>query len=140
MKHTFKFSILFILFIAIRVCAQENLPDFGNIADLKGMNKAYVSADSTEARKFILEEIRKYKILEVVSSADDAQFVLECKQIGRVKTGSSLITELPTFEMVAYTQKGGRRRIAWSETKTSLRYPPMLLTRDFVGALKKAAK
>jgi hypothetical protein len=46
---------------------------------------------------------------------------------------------MPTFEMTAYTTiKDGRHRIAWSATKTSVRYPPMLLTRNFIKALKKA--
>jgi hypothetical protein len=43
-----------------------------------------------------------------------------------------------SFEMTAYTLRDGRRRIAWSETKRSIRPEPTLHTRNFIGALKKA--
>src|ERR1700730_1513255 len=90
------------------VSAQEKLPEFGDIADLKDMSKVYVIADSTDARKFILDELKKYKALEVVASPDDAQFILECKQNGHIAT-NGLIREMPTFEMTAYTTiKDGR--------------------------------
>ena len=73
-----------------------------------------------------------------VASPDEGQFILECKQTGHIATSSDLFREMPTFELIAYTVTNGRRKIAWSATKTSVRYPPTLLTRDFINALKKA--
>jgi len=102
------------------------------------MSKVYVNADSTNARKFILEELKKYKALEVVPSPDDAQFFIECKQTGHIVVPEILGTEQPTFEMTVYTLKDVRRKIAWSKTKNSMRYPPTLLTRDFLKDLKES--
>jgi len=131
------FTLLALVFGAFAVSAQEKLPEYGNIADLTGMNKIYVSADSTNSRKFILDELKKYPALQLVTSPDEAEFILECKQTGHIIVPEILGRENPTFEMVAYTLKDGRRRVAWSETKTSLRPATSLLTRDFVKALKK---
>jgi hypothetical protein len=134
------FALVALAFGAFTVCAQEKLPEFGDIADLNGMSKVYVITDSTQSRKFILDELRKYKTLtlEVVSSPDDAQFILECKQTGHIIVPEILGSEQPTFEMTVYTLKDRRHRIAWSKTKNSMRYPPTLLTRDFLVALRKA--
>jgi hypothetical protein len=132
------FALVALVFGAFAISAQEKLPEFGDIADLKGMSRVYVGTDSTQSRKFILDELKRYKALEVVASPDDAQFILECKQTGHIIVPEILGTEKPTFEMTVYTLKDGRHRIAWSKTKNSLRYPPTLLTRDFLDALKKA--
>ena len=140
-RNLFIVIVVFVasLFGEFAVSAQEKLPEFGDMTDLKGMSRVYVGTDSTESRKFILDELKKYKALEVVNSPDEGQFVLECKQTGHIATSSDLFREMPTFEMTAYTTiKDGRHRIAWSATKTSVRYPPSLLTRDFINALKKA--
>lgn len=128
------------VFAAFAVSGQDKLPDYGNIVDLKDMTKVYVATDATDARKFILDELKKYKTLEVVASPDEGQFVLECKQTGHITVvaNGSLIKEMPTFGMVAYTLKDGRHRVAWSETKTSLSPAATILTRDFIKALKKA--
>lgn len=130
-------ALLLILALAAIVSAQETLPDYGEITDLKGMSRVYVATDSTDSRKWILDELKKHPALKVEGSAEDADFILECKETGKVVTSSTLIPEVPTFEMRAYTVKDGRRRIAWSRTKTSLRPAPKLLTGDFLKAFKK---
>jgi hypothetical protein len=120
------------------VSAQEKLPEFGDITDLKSMRKVYVTADSTQARQAILDKLKKRTDIEVTISPDDSEFILECKQIGHITTSSDLFREMATFEMTAYTAtKDGRRRIAWSKTKTSVRYAPTLLTGNFLDAFKK---
>jgi hypothetical protein len=136
-----KFLILCAVLLPLSILAigQTQLPDFGAIGDLKGMEKVYVSADSTDTRKFILAELKKYPALKVSSSADEAQFVLECTETGRIAVGG-LFKELPTFEMTVYTLTNGKKRIAWSKTKTSLRPAARLLTGDFLKELKKADK
>lgn len=132
------FALAVLMFGSSVVFAQDKLPEYGDIVDLKDSAKVYVTTDSTESRKYILNELKKYRALDVVVSPDEGQFVLECKQTGHITTSSDLFREMPTFEMTAYTLTNGRRRIAWSATKTSVRYPPTLLTRDFIKALKKA--
>lgn len=132
-------GLLSLLFLAASVQAQDKLPEYGTIGDLKGMARVYVATDSAQQRKFVLDELKKEKSLEVVSSPDEAQFTLKCWANAAVTFGSGPMTShQQPFEMTAYTIKDGRQRIAWSETKTSLRYAPMLLTRDFIKALKKS--
>jgi len=121
---------------------QDKLPEYGDISDLKGMTKVYVSTETTQVRRYVLDELKKDKALVVVPSVEDADFILECAQkesMGNFRMGS-VATEMPTFEMIAYTLRSGRHRIAWSKTKNSVRYPPTLLTGDFIAALKKGQK
>lgn len=125
-----------LLFSLIPAFTQDKLPEYGDIADIKNFQKVFVVADSTATRKFIVDELKKYPALVIVSSPDEAEFVLECKQNGHIVIGG-LIQEEPTFEMTVYTLKNNRHRVAWSETKTSLRPAPALLARDFIKALKK---
>lgn len=133
-------TLLACLLFVSAAFTQDKLPEYGTIADIKGMSRVYLHTDSAQVRKYVLDELKKHKALEVVPSPDDAQFILECKQTGQIEIGGSLIKEMATFEMTAYTIKNSRRRIAWSATKNSLRYPPTMLTRDFIKALKKAVK
>lgn len=130
-----------LLAVASSIIAQDKpLPEYGDISDLKGMSAVYVNADSTQARKYILAELKKYPTLKVVDSPDNAEFFLDCARNGHILTSSTLIAEMDTYEMTVYTVKNGRHRIAWSRTKTSVRYAPTLLTGDFIGALKKSLK
>lgn len=128
---------------AYMILAQDKpLPEYGDISDLKGMTKVYVSTETTQVRKYVLDELKKDRALTVVPSVEQADFILECVQkgsIGNFRMGS-VATEMPTFEMTAYTIRNGHHRIAWSKTKNSVRYPPTLLTGDFIAALKKDRK
>ena len=112
--------------------AQEKLPEYGDITDIKGMSKVYVSAPSTGQRKMILGELKKAPTLTVVKSPDEAEFFLDYRI---VEESHPFGLNFVTAELAAYTIKDGRRRIAWSETKhlTS----PSQLPRAFIKALKK---
>jgi hypothetical protein len=140
MKRTLPaIAAIFLLSLAVR--AQDKpLPEYGDIGDLKGMSKVYVNADSTEARKYILNRLKEYPSLKVVASPDEAEFFLDCARNGHILTSSTLIPEMDTYEMTVYTINNGRHRIAWSRTKTSVRYAPTLLTGDFIGTLKKGLR
>jgi hypothetical protein len=136
MKPLLAATSLLIFFLLAN--AQDKLPDYGDISDLKGLSKVYVSADSSQTRKYVLDELKNYKTLEVVSTVESAEFVLKCAANVPVVVGSGPLTShQEPFEMTVYTLKDGRQRIAWAETKTSLRPAPILLTRDFLKALKK---
>ena len=60
------------------------------MADLTGLTKVYVTADSTQSRDFILKELKKNPALGVTSTAADAQFVLECRE-GSHKTYGTMM-------------------------------------------------
>ena len=138
-----RYVIALLLICAITVMAQqparESLPDYGDISDLAGLNRVYVTADTTDSRKAILKELEGLKTLSVQSSPELGEFVIECREIdhGGGSTGSGL-RELPTLEMTVYRFVDGKKRIVWSKTKSSIRSPAMLLTRDFIKALKKS--
>jgi hypothetical protein len=136
-------ALLLLAVLAFTAFGQDkSLPEYGDISDLKGMTKVYVSTETTQVRKYILDELKKEKSLIVVSSADVADFILECAQ--QERTGSLTMgaasADRYTFEMTAYLIRNHRHRIAWSESKNSVRYPPTLLTRDFINNLKKSLK
>ena len=117
---------------------QDKPPDYGDISDLKGLSTVYVSADSTEVRKYVLAELKKNRSMTIVNTADEAQLFLDCRMVR--STHFPGIPDIQDYEMTVFTMRNERRRIAWSETKSSVRYPPTLLTRDFLNALKKSQK
>ncbi|MDQ1639537.1 MAG: hypothetical protein QOF62_2876 [Pyrinomonadaceae bacterium] len=123
------------------IFAQDNnLPEYGDIADVKNLQKVYLSADSTNARKLILSELKKYPALSVVSSPEEAEYFIEYK-ILRQETGqTSLNITVDTSEMVVYMLRDKRRRVVWSKTQISgiTRPNEVNLTRNFLKALKKA--
>jgi hypothetical protein len=125
----------------IPIFAQDNnLPEYGDMGDVKNLQKVYLIADSTNARKLILSELKKYPILNVINSPDEAEYFIEYK-ILRQETGqTSLNITVDTSEMVVYTLRDKRRRVAWSKTQISgfTRPNEVNLTRNFLKALKKA--
>ena len=137
MKRNFSVAVLMLVALvlgAFVVSAQEKRPDYGTIADLKGLTKVYVNAPSTERRKIILAELKKAPSLTVVNSPDQAEFFLEYRVID--ETHPMAMLNFVKAEMAAYTVKDGRKRIAWSETKGETNRAD--LPRAFVKALKKA--
>lgn len=127
--------------VTVSVAGQEPKPDYGDISDLNGRTKMYLAVQETAYRKLVLKELEKTFSLEVVPSADQAQFFVDIRITSQFMTGVSLIPQADVWEMTVSTVgPNGRTRIAWSETKTSLRPSPVLLMRDFVKALKKSQR
>jgi hypothetical protein len=101
-------AIAAIFLLSLTVRAQDKpLPEYGDIGDLKGMSKVYVNADSTEARKYMLNRLKEYPSLKVVASPDEAEFFLDCARNGHILTSSTLIPEMDTYEMTVYTINNG---------------------------------
>jgi len=118
----------------------NNLPEYGDIADIKDLQKVYLVADSTDARNLILKELKKYPTLIVVNSPNEAEFFLEYKVLRQEESSSSLKIPITTSEMIVYTSKNKSRRIAWSKTENDAgisRPNEVNLTRSFIKALKK---
>jgi len=135
------FLFVVITFLAVPVFAQDNnLPEYGDIADIKDLQKVYLSADSTDARNLILKEMKKYPALIVVSSPNEAEFFLEYKVLRQQEDSSALKIPITTSEMIVYISKGKNRRIVWSKTDNDagISKPNEVdLTRSFLKALKK---
>ncbi len=125
-------SLLLAACLALTAFAQEGpLPEYGDVSELSGKGKVYVTAELAESRKNILRELAKYKALEVVDSPDDAEFLL-------LFTSR---TDAPVSKLSAVViQPGGRRRVLWEEDEhqSAISKPNSVnLTRKFIKALKK---
>jgi hypothetical protein len=135
--------ILLLLCFPVLYAQEGNLPEYGDIADLKNLQKVYLSADSTGARKLILNELKKYPNLNIVNSPDDAEFFLEYKVLRHEDaTGVFIHPPVTTSEMTAYVVKDKRRRVAWSKTQDDAgisRANEINLTRNFIKAIKKVS-
>ena len=135
------FLFVVVTFLAVPMLAQDNnLPEYGDIADIKDLQKVYLVADSTDARNLILKELKKYPTLIVVNSPNEAEFFLEYKVLRQEESSSSLKIPITTSEMIVYTSKNKSRRIAWSKTENDAgisRPNEVNLTRSFIKALKK---
>ena len=141
--RNFSTAAILIASFLLPIFAQENnLPEYGDITDLKNMQKVYLLADSTDARKLILNELKKYPNLQVVNSPDEAEFFIEYKVLKseRIQTGIMAGASDSTSEMTVYILKDKRRRVAWSKTQddSGISRPNEInLTRNFIKALKK---
>ena len=135
------FLFVVVTFLAVPMLAQDNnLPEYGDIADIKDLQKVYLVADSTDARNLILKELKKYPTLIVVNSPNEAEFFLEYKVLRQEESSSGLKIPITTSEMIVYTSKNKNRRIAWSKTENDAgisRPNEVNLTRSFIKALKK---
>lgn len=129
-------ALSFLLFLP------QELPEYGDISELKELQKVYLNADSTDARKMILKELTKSPFT-VVNSPDEAEFVLEYKIIRTGEhPGPAGPRSYSVSEMTAYVKKE-RKRILWSKTEddAGLAKPNEInLTRNFIKALKKSKK
>lgn len=142
MRTIISFVILLSLITSflILTIAQENLPEYGDIADLKNLQKVYLIADSTDARNIILKELKKYSTLTIVNSPNEADFFLEYKVLRHEDSSAGLKIPITTSEMIAYTSKNRYRRVAWSKTEDDAgisRPNELNLIRNFIKALKK---
>jgi hypothetical protein len=140
--HSFAIVSALIAPLFIPAFTQDNnLPEYGDIADLKNLQKVYLITDSTDARNFILKELKKYSALNVVNSPDEAEFFLEYKVLRHEDSSVGLKIPITNSEMTAYILKDKNRRVAWSKTENDAgisRPNEVNLTRNFIKALKKA--
>jgi hypothetical protein len=98
---------------------QKDLPVIGDISSIKTFTKVYIAAESTDAYKLIKKELGKYKALEVVNDASDAEFILEYRVLDK-QDKSDIIGRryVERAEMKAYFYSEGKTIIAWSDTET----------------------
>jgi hypothetical protein len=65
-------TLVLLTSLVVSIFAQgNNLPEYGDIADVKNLQKLYLSADSTNARKLILSELKKYPALSSETSGGE---------------------------------------------------------------------
>lgn len=153
------FIPLLLLALLVSVQGQEGgilaTAEYGDIAELKTMNRVYVATESLTARNNIVAELKKYKGLEIVSRPEDAEFFI-AYEVSVANTGASLIgssvvdNQVVHGNMIVLVKSAGpdgqaRPRILWSAYKhqdftgglTLNRNPSVNATREFIKALKK---
>lgn len=104
--------------------AQDKLPEYGTIDDIKNLTKIYVTADDDGVRSTIVGMLHGYERLQAVNSTKEAEIVLEYTTLtrdvaanrGPGAVGASMALR---SQMRASVLKGdGDRLIAWSKTET----------------------
>lgn len=60
----------------VRYEATSESPEVGDISDIKEMTLVYVFSEDPKARQMMLDELKAYPRLSVVSSLDEAEFVM----------------------------------------------------------------
>jgi hypothetical protein len=129
--------IIFAFILSVSVFGQTDLPILGKINDLQGKSKVYLLAASTTSREMMQKVLDKNKSFEIVSDPNDADFILEFKQISNKSDYDD------TGELAAYFFNSDKRKIiAWSESKnyfkrTGMGFPKkneVYLTMQFLRA------
>lgn len=106
-------AMKFLLLLLLTAPLYAQLPDRGNIGDIKGMSKVYVFADG-DYYKAIVKNVKFVQ----VDRPEDAEFFLEYKTLSRTISGPTNMS-LETGELMAYTYKDKRKVIAWSDSLTA---------------------
>lgn len=128
-------ALLLTLLFSFLITAAQELPVYGELAEMKEARRVYVTADYADARERILKELKKYDGLEVVSAPDGADFILAYAV--KSETEAGIVSQL-----TAYTKTSeGRQRILWQQEQSyesRLNKPNSInLVRRFITAVKK---
>lgn len=122
--------------------------EYGTIADVKDLRKAFVKADDDDIRTTIVERLNCSQTVEAVDSPKDADYFIEyttlTRDVAPGRYGASMA--LKSQMRVIVVKPNGSRVIAWTETETfdvsggfAVGAPNEInLTRHFVNAVRKA--
>jgi hypothetical protein len=122
--------------------------EYGTIADVKDLRKAFVKADDEDIRTTIVQRLNCSQTVGAVDSPKDADYFIEyttlTRDVAPGRHGASMA--LKSQMRVVVVKPNGSRVIAWTETETFdvsggfvLGAPNEInLTRHFVNAVRKA--
>lgn len=128
---------LLLLIFAGATFGQSDLPELGEIKDITGKTKFYLSADAVN-HKPILKEISKNKPpLEFVNKPTDAEFFIEYKMLTHERV-TSLDIPAETGQMDIYFYRESKKVVVWSKSSSaSFKMPSVDLIRKFLKEFKK---
>lgn len=127
-------TLILLLFLATAAFSQD-LPDKGDISEVKGKTKIYVVADDADATKHITKQIQKKKGLTVVNSADDAEIFFDYRTIERADQAAGIAGMFgEKGQLDIYYRKDGKKVIVWSDTDTGAN-PKFSLTKKAIKAV-----
>lgn len=116
-------TLLFVLLFSIPALANQEDVEFGNASDLYKLTKIYVRCEDDDSRALIVKMIQGYDGLEVVSSAKEAEIILEYRTLTRDVAPNygpyARASMAQKSQMRAYvTKPDGRKVVAWTETES----------------------
>lgn len=130
----------------------DNIPEYGNISEIRKMRHVFVIADDIDSQNLLVNSLRSYDGLQIVSSPDRAEIFVGFTQ-GSSATGIVFQGLFPgTIDhrtkaqfIVYYKSTTGRSRIVWQETEDTQSSSGLVLSRPnevnvakhFIKALKK---
>lgn len=95
----------------------NSLPIYGNITDIRGLNRIYIHAEDSQSRERIIKELRKAPQFRVVGNLEEAQIILEYKVLSRDSNSDQGNKELRVRgQLSAIFFKGNSRTVAWLDT------------------------
>lgn len=134
------------------VAASDNLPEYGDISEIRRMRHVFVVADDIDSQNLMINALRQYDGLDVVASPERADIFVAFTQ---GSTATSVVVQglFPgTIDhrtkaqfIVFYKAESGRRRIIWQETEDTQSTSGLVLSRPneinvirhFIKAVKK---
>lgn len=128
--------------------AAQDLPVYGKIEDIKGFRRIYVYAENAQSRERILKALKKAPEYEIVSDAQEAQIILEFKELSHHESMDKNGREVRIkSQLSAIYMREGKRVIAWSDTSDyaeasqvigfRTQYSEVKLADRFIKAIKK---
>lgn len=119
------------LILLFAICTFGQLPEIGDVQDLKGKTKIYIDADAANYKR-IVKEVKKP--FAVVARAENAEFIVS---FGTTQSGSAGNLAYEQGEMTVYFYRDKTKVIAWRDSaKTGLKWPSVTLTRRFLKQLE----
>ncbi len=107
---------LFLLIFAMTALGQSSLPDKSTLADIVGKSKAYV--DVVDPSKGFKDAFKKGGLVEV-GKADEADFVIEYRQIGNTEYITDFRIPLEKGSLTIYYFRDSKKVIVWQETASN---------------------
>lgn len=91
-------------------------PVYGELTELRGKTKAYVSADPMDREK-IIETITKNKLITVVDDPAAAEFFIQYRTTQQNQGPLGL--NFATGQLEIYLKSGDQKRIVWAKSNTN---------------------
>jgi len=138
--------------VPTRQAPPDSLPEYGDISEIRKMRRVFVIADDIDSQNLLVNSLRSYDGLQIVSSPDSAEIFVGFGQ-GSNATGvvvrglfaGTIDHRTKAQFIVFYRSDTGRPRIVWQETEDIQSSSGLVLSRPnevnvsrhFIKALKR---
>ncbi len=130
----------------------DNLPEYGDISEIRKLRRVFVIADDIDSQNIMINALRQYDGIDIVSSPERADFFVAFTQgstatsiVPRGLFAGTIDHRTKAQFIVYYKGESGRSRIVWQETEdiqtssglSFSRANEVNVIRHFVKAIKK---